>query len=128
MKIGTALAVAALLASAPVLAEEWIELTETASGSVISVDAESLRMTAPGEWRIWKKEVERDGTYSLTQWDLRCGSGEMNLVAYTNYRRDGTVDKSGKSRSLDYSEPPPGSVGSRIITEVCRVGSAKTDA
>lgn len=111
-----------VLTNAQVADNRWIYITSSGNGTKVYLE-NTYKERANGIRIIWKKSVEKNGSYSIILKEYDCQQGKSRIIRVTEYNRNGNVVDTGSLSDSNWDSPVPDSVGEDLFNKVCEVES-----
>lgn len=112
----------------PAAAQTWQRYARTSAGTVLYLDADSVRRSGDIA-HVWVRQdhsLDRTVSHRETKvlWALNCVDQTQALISYVDYGANGTVTRSYTNRSYEIRYDPivPGSLGHTLFEQVCAAG------
>lgn len=102
-----------LLLGTPVWAIEWVELSTTSDGNVLSYDKGSVRKINDNVYRLWEriiyssKNVKENIKTTVFIREINCQDGQYRIISIMDYNANGDKLFSGTDDQVDWSSIPP---------------------
>lgn len=81
--------------STPVAAATWVYTTDTTTGGVVYIDADSRSRTGETRRAWFRFDYSKDKTEKAREskqlWSFECTGNRMSLISYSDYFADGRV-------------------------------------
>jgi hypothetical protein len=113
------------VATAPAIAESWVDYGESGTGSVYSLDLDTLAKSG-NTVIVWSKadhskDAKEPARETKTRYRIDCFNQTLTMLIWIDYKADGTVIQSHMLNTYEQEARPavPGSLGESLVQLVC---------